>query len=57
MALNVQPSEVAALVRGELSRFPVERLIRFLNALGRDVEIVVKDAPAPGGQGTFTVAA
>ncbi|MCT7969086.1 helix-turn-helix domain-containing protein [Laspinema sp. D1] len=34
--------KVAALVNGKLSAFSTTRLFRFLNALGRDVEIVVK---------------
>jgi hypothetical protein len=30
------------LVRGKLDRFSTGRLFRFLNALGQDVEIVVR---------------
>ena len=40
--LGVDQPKVSALLRGRLSSFSTERLIRFLNALGRDVEIVVK---------------
>ena len=32
----------SALMRGHLEGFSSERLFRFLNALGRDVEIVIK---------------
>ena len=44
--LGIDQPKVSALRRGRLSGFSVERLIRFLNALDRDVEIVVK-AKAP----------
>jgi len=30
------------LVRGNLRRFSIDRLFRFLHAVGRDIEIVVK---------------
>lgn len=36
---------VSNLLRGRLDGFSMERLIRFLNALDRDVEIVVKRRP------------
>jgi predicted XRE-type DNA-binding protein len=39
--LGVDQPKVSALVRGRLTSFSTERLIRFLNALGSDVEIVV----------------
>jgi predicted XRE-type DNA-binding protein len=53
---TTQPT-VSDLVRGKLSRFSLERLIAFLNALGQDVEIVVRAHPADGGRGRFRVAA
>ncbi|MBA3921454.1 MAG: XRE family transcriptional regulator, partial [Nostocaceae cyanobacterium] len=34
-----------ALMQGKLTEFTTERLFRFLNALGCDVEIVVKTKP------------
>jgi predicted XRE-type DNA-binding protein len=40
--LEIDQPKVSALMRGKLSGFSTERLFRFLNALGRDVEIVVK---------------
>jgi predicted XRE-type DNA-binding protein len=40
--LKVDQPKVSALVRGRLSGFSMERLYRFLNALGKDVEIVVR---------------
>src|SRR5262245_18218394 len=42
--LGVDQPKVSALVRGKFAGFPIHRLLRFLNALGRDVEIVVRPA-------------
>src|SRR5580698_6799049 len=39
--LGIDQPKVSALLRGKLDGFSTERLIRFLNALGQDVEIVV----------------
>lgn len=41
--LGVDQPKVSALKRGRLSSFSIERLMRFLVLLGRDVEIVVKE--------------
>ena len=41
-------------MRGRLDGFSMERLYRFLNALGRDVEIVVR--PTPESQKGFEAA-
>ena len=43
--MGVDQPKVSALVRGRLEGFSMERLYRFLNALGRDVEIVVSPTP------------
>jgi len=40
--LGVDQPKVSALLRGHLSGYSTERLMRFLNAMGRDVEIVIK---------------
>ena len=45
-ALGIDQPKVSALVRGRLSGFSMERLYRFLNALGKDVEIVIRNRPA-----------
>lgn len=37
-----QPKKVSALMSGRLAGFSSDRLMRFLAALGQDVEIVVK---------------
>lgn len=43
--LGIDQPKVSALTRGRLSGFFTARLLRFLNALGNDVEIVVKPKP------------
>ena len=40
--LGIDQPRVSDLVRGRLGQFTLDRLFRFLNALDRDVEIVVK---------------
>ena len=37
--LGIDQPRVSALVRGKLSGFSIERLFRFLNTLGRNIEI------------------
>ncbi len=50
--LGIRQPDVSKMLRGEFRQFSVERLLRFLVALGQDVEIVVrphrgnKDVPA-----------
>ena len=39
--LGVSQADVSDLVRGNLKGFSTDRLFRFLNALGQDVEIVM----------------
>jgi len=39
---SVKQPDVSKMLRGDLRQFSVERLMRFLVALGQDVEIVVK---------------
>ena len=41
-ALGVRQPDVSKMLRREFRQFSVERLLRFLVALGQDVEIVVK---------------
>ena len=40
--LGVNQPKVSALMRGHLDGFSSDRLFRFLNALGRDIEIAIK---------------
>lgn len=44
--MGVDQAKVSQLVRGKLDGFSMERLYRFLNALGMDVEILVRPTPA-----------
>ncbi len=44
--LGVNQPKVSALMSGNLVGFSTDRLIRFLKALDRDVEIVIKQKPA-----------
>ena len=44
-ALGVNQPKVSALLRYRLEGFSVERLMTFLTALDRDVEIVIKKKP------------
>jgi len=44
-ALGVNQPKVSALARYKLEGFSVERLMRFLTALGCDIEIVIRKKP------------
>lgn len=54
--LGVDQPKVSALMRGRLSGFSIERLLRFLLLLGRDVEISVKPRPRSRSQSRLLVA-
>jgi predicted XRE-type DNA-binding protein len=54
--LGIDQPKVSALKQGKLSGFSIERLMRFLVLLGRDVEIVVKQAPRSRLTGRLRVA-
>ena len=41
--LGVDQPKVSALIRGRLAGFSTDRLLRFLNALGQDIEIVIRE--------------
>jgi predicted XRE-type DNA-binding protein len=40
--LSIRQPDVSKMLRGEFRQFSVARLLRFLVALGQDVEIVIK---------------
>ena len=42
--LGIDQSKISLLNRGRLSAFSIERLVRFLNLLNQDVEIVIRNA-------------
>ncbi|HUK57815.1 MAG TPA: helix-turn-helix transcriptional regulator [Stellaceae bacterium] len=54
---QIDQPKVSRLLRGQLSGFSTERLMHFLTLLGRDVEIVVKEAPRSRRQGHLRVIA
>jgi predicted XRE-type DNA-binding protein len=54
--LGIDQPKVSALKQGHLSSFSIERLMRFLVLLGRDVEITVKQARKPRVPATLRVA-
>lgn len=45
-ALGLDQPKVSALMRGRVAGYSIDRLFRFLNALGQEVEIVVRPADA-----------
>ncbi len=55
--LGISQPKISALVNYQLEGFSVERLLRFLNALGRDVEIVVRRIPKSRKPGRIVVSA
>ncbi len=52
--LSIEPSQVMELEKGKLLKFSTDDLIRFLKALGKDVEIVVKNTSSFSGKLTVT---
>ena len=40
--LGIDQPKVSALVRGRLDQFSLERLLKFINDLGRDVDLVIR---------------
>ena len=55
--LGIDQPKVSALVRGRLSGFSIDRLLRFLVALDRDVEITIKPKPRRRSGGRVNVVA
>jgi predicted XRE-type DNA-binding protein len=55
--LGLDQPKVSALLRGKLQGFSLERLLRFLTALDRDVEIVIKRKPRSRRQARLRVVA
>lgn len=43
--LGIDQPKISALTRGKLKDFSIDRLIRFINTLGNDVEIKIKPKP------------
>jgi len=53
--LGIDQPKVSALLRGQVSGFSTERLFRFLNALGRDVEISLRPKSRSRSRGEIRV--
>jgi len=53
--LGTTQPKVSDLLRGRLDGFSIERLIRFLNALDRDVRILVSPKPRAQPRGRLSV--
>ena len=53
--LSINQPKVSALIRRKLDGFSVERLIHFLNALGQDIDIVVRPKPSNRKQAVINV--
>jgi len=54
--LGIDQPKISALKQGKLTGFSIERLLRFLLRLGRDVEITVKSRSKPGSAARLRVA-
>lgn len=55
--MGLDQPKVSALVRGRLSGFSTDRLLRCLMLLGQDVEIVVRDKPSDHPKAHISVVA
>lgn len=53
--LGTNQPKISELLSGKIDGFSIERLIRYLNALDRDVEIVVTPKPRSRDYATFEV--
>ncbi len=55
LALGIDQPKVSNLMRGNLDGFSTERLFRFLNALGQNVQIVVSPKSSQQNQASISV--
>ena len=55
--LGLDQPKVSALVRGKLSGFSADRLFRFLNDLGQEIEITIRPARRANHRGSIRVLA
>lgn len=53
--LGIEQPDVSRMLKGHFRQFSVERLMRFLVALGQDVEIVVRPVRARARNAQLTV--
>jgi len=55
--LNLNQPKISALANYRLEGFSVERLLRFLNALDRDVQIIIRPKPRSKRAGSILITA
>jgi predicted XRE-type DNA-binding protein len=53
--LNLDEAMLSNLSRGRLTELTIERLFRYLNVLGRDLEVVLKPRSTSSSQGELKV--
>jgi predicted XRE-type DNA-binding protein len=53
--LNIDEPMLSNLSRGRLTELTIEHLFRYLNILGRDLEVVLKPPSTASSQGKLTV--
>ncbi len=53
--LNIDEAMLSNLSRGRLTELTIEHLFRYLNILGRDLEVVLKPLSTASSQGKLTV--
>jgi predicted XRE-type DNA-binding protein len=54
--LGIDQPKVSALIRGQLTGFSIERLMRFLLAFGQDIKITVEETPRSHSRARVLVA-
>ncbi len=52
--IGISQSDISDIKRGKIEKFKLERLLRYLRMLERDIEIVVKRAPTKRAMGKLT---
>lgn len=55
--MGIDQPKVSHIIRGRLEGYSTSRLMGFLTSLGRDIEIVVRQAPRSRRQGRLKVVA
>lgn len=53
--LGVDQAKISLLARGRLTAFSIERLVKYLNLLDQDIDIVIKNARHREGHGRIRV--
>lgn len=53
--LGVDQPKISAIMNGRLTGFSLERLFQFLNIMGRDIQIVVRQKPRSRKKGGLIV--